>query len=281
MDEPTCSECSRVDNLRRGMCGTCYASWRLSYVSAGLPLPPKPVRKLPPRPCKVCKKDSDGLSRGMCGNCYKRWSRGVDPASPDRRRRPAEVRFLEKVDKNGPIPAHRPDLGPCWVWTGAKGPLGYGRMGIDGKTVQVHRFAYEHLVGPIPEGLDVDHVCRNPSCVNAPGGHLEPVTHRENVRRGTAPAAANAVKTHCKRGHEFTPENTRIQIGHKGKQMRNCRTCERERRPPVVRTVPLKGSKTHCKNGHEYTPENTYIIPSSGSKTCRTCVRERRARKAA
>lgn len=97
---------------------------------------------------------------------------------------PRERRFWRKVNKNGPIPAHRPDLGPCWEWTGYVDPNGYGQYGGAEGTRLPHRIAYEYLVGPVPPGLHVDHVCRNRKCVNAAGGHLEPVTPRENIERG-------------------------------------------------------------------------------------------------
>ncbi len=103
----------------------------------------------------------------------------------------------------------------CWLWTAARYPNGYGTIRIDGtpgRMVSAHRLAYEKLIGPIPEGLEIDHLCRQRSCVNP--AHLEPVTHAENVRR------MGAAITHCKRGHEFTPENTRR---HEGR--RRCRAC--------------------------------------------------------
>lgn len=91
--------------------------------------------------------------------------------------------FWAKVDKHGPVPAHRPDLGPCWVWTAARHGKGYGMFSVDRKRkVRAHRFAYEMMVGPIPEGLDLDHLCRNRACVNPE--HLEPVTRSVNLKRG-------------------------------------------------------------------------------------------------
>lgn len=104
--------------------------------------------------------------------------------------------------------------GPCWVWHGATNPRGYGNITYQQRTHKAHRFIYEWVVGPIPDGLTLDHLCRNTLCVNPE--HLEPVTMVENIRRGT-----RATKTECKQGHEYTPENTII----KSNGTRRCRTC--------------------------------------------------------
>lgn len=93
----------------------------------------------------------------------------------------------------------------CWRWLKYINQWGYGAFKVGRRTVQAHRFMYELMVGPIPPGLHIDHLCRNHSCLNP--DHLEAVTKRENTLRGFSNAAMNARKTHCVRGHEFTPEN--------------------------------------------------------------------------
>lgn len=111
----------------------------------------------------------------------------------------------------------------CWQFTGTLHPSGYARFAYRSRTMAGHRLAYEAFVGPIPDGLTIDHLCRNKACLNP--GHLEAVTMRENVMRSTGIAPTNAAKTHCKRGHEFTPENTYFNY-HGG---RGCKTCASSR----------------------------------------------------
>ena len=129
-------------------------------------------------------------------------------------------RFEEKVFRSG--------FDECWYWTAVTNPDGYGQLRIGRKMVLAHHLSYEHFVGPIPKGLQLDHLCRVRGCVNP--RHLEPVTQRENILRGVGIAALNAKKTHCKNGHEFTPENTRPQahISKDGtKRGRSCLACHR------------------------------------------------------
>jgi hypothetical protein len=128
---------------------------------------------------------------------------------------PVEQRVMDKIDIDS-------DTG-CWNWTSKINDNGYGLIASVVETgkrpieQRAHRVVYEMHKGPIPEGLDLDHLCRNRKCVNP--DHLEPVSRAENLRRGSSEHSRG--KTHCKRGHEFTPENTYwTKAGY-----RNCLAC--------------------------------------------------------
>lgn len=109
----------------------------------------------------------------------------------------------------------------CWLWQGWINPGGYGRALFNRYSGQAHRLSYEIHVGPIPEGLTLDHLCRVRHCVNP--AHLEPVTHRENVRRGRNAATK---RTHCPHGHPYDEANT--YINPRGDwECRACRTIRR------------------------------------------------------
>jgi HNH endonuclease len=96
--------------------------------------------------------------------------------------------------------------GECWLWTGARKSHGYGGITVLGRRGRsAHRIGYELYVGPIPEGMTLDHLCRNRMCVRP--DHLEPVSNTVNVLRGMSPFAINARATHCVHGHEFTADN--------------------------------------------------------------------------
>ncbi|KKM73271.1 hypothetical protein LCGC14_1412210 [marine sediment metagenome] len=131
------------------------------------------------------------------------------------------LRFWEKVETS-------PD--DCWVWTGAKYPGGYGCFWDGKKSVLSHRFYWEQINGVIPKGLELDHLCRNPACVNPQ--HIEAVTHRENVLRGRSPEIMRQhqlSKTHCLRGHPYDDENTHIRPANGERVCRACQALAKKR----------------------------------------------------
>ncbi len=135
--------------------------------------------------------------------------RGITPIDP-------LLRFWGKVSPE-------PNTG-CWLWEAALDGKGYGVLSIPPRgRIQAHRFSYVAHVGPIAEGLELDHICRVRCCVNP--DHLEPVTHLENMRRSPVLGKwSRAHITHCPHGHEYTEENT-----YTWGNMRHCKQCNRER----------------------------------------------------
>jgi hypothetical protein len=151
-------------------------------------------------------------SRGFCSSHYNKMMRAGEIAVVKPQRSDDE-RFWSAVDATG----------VCWEWTGSLHPSGYGYFTAKGrKSWRAHRFAWTTLMGEIPAHMEIDHRCRNRKCVNP--DHLEVVTKEENNLRSGSFTALNARKTHCKRGHEFTPENTYVQY-NKGRPGRRCRAC--------------------------------------------------------
>lgn len=122
-----------------------------------------------------------------------------------------EYRFARST-KRGCPPAYRPELGPCLIFTGTDNGNGYGQFTYNGRTGYIHRYAWERVHGPIPDGLTVDHLCRVRMCAEV--AHMELVDAVTNFRRGAA------ARTTCRHGHEYTPGNTLRRNG-----MRKCRTC--------------------------------------------------------
>ena len=125
--------------------------------------------------------------------------------------RTPEQRFWAKVDK----------VWEHWLWKRGRDGPGYGKLKVNGKSVGAHRYAYELLVGPVPAAMELDHLCRIRHCVNP--DHLEVVTRKENILRGSSPSAVHARQTHCVHGHEFTEANTIHRVNGRG-----CRRCKRE-----------------------------------------------------
>lgn len=167
----------------------------------------------------------------------------------------------------------------CWTWTGAhyknSGYAMFAMRDLDGKwrpTVG-HRVAYQIHRGPIPDGLQLDHLCRNRGCVNP--DHLEAVEQRVNIARGVGQSVLNAAKTHCPKGHEFTPENTYVRPTGKHRS-RECRTCMAAR-PRYDRYIERDRAAFYaegrtCPHGHLYDEANTYWRKNTGSPLCRACA---------
>lgn len=134
----------------------------------------------------------------------------------------------------------------CWLWNAASNWTGYGVFRVEtNRSVMAHRFSYENLVGPIPDGLELDHLCRVRCCCNPK--HLEPVTRSENTRRGIA--ANNGLRAHhnrrsaaptCVHGHTFTGKN----VGFRKDGRRRCRECDRIRAEEIRRSRPGKKDRT-------------------------------------
>lgn len=161
---------------------------------------------------------------GLCSAHYAQKRAGQELRPVRYVRRPVAERFWPKVDKRGP--------NECWLWTAYTDGYGYGQITVDYKRKKAHRIAYELVVGAIPPGMSLDHLCRQPGCVNP--AHLEPVTQGENVRRGAAGLKVllrQALQTHCKRGHEFDEDNTY----HAPDGRRVCRACQRQWQADYVR----------------------------------------------
>lgn len=163
------------------------------------------------RTCLVAGCGAEHYARDMCRRHYARARKrgeldttayGLDPL--------ARIMRDHEVD----------EVSGCWNWTASRNANGYGRLhfGASGKMQLAHRLAYELLVGPIPDGLVLDHLCRNRSCINP--DHLEPVTDRVNILRGEGWAARAARQTHCPSGHPYDEVNT-----YQWRGIRYCRAC--------------------------------------------------------
>lgn len=179
-----------------------------------------------PTICSIPECTKPYSARGYCEPHYLRWYKYGAPeyVPPPKKLAPVAERFWGKVDKNGPVAAQRPDLGPCWLWIGGIGGGGYGRFKLARPRRQIgaHLWAWEALNGTVPAGLQLDHLCRTRHCVRP--SHLEAVTGRVNTLRGDTIVARNAAVTHCPNGHVYDAANT--YLNPRGSRV--CRACARK-----------------------------------------------------
>jgi hypothetical protein len=172
-----------------------------------------------------------------------------------------EERFWPKVEKTD----------TCWLWRGSHTNLGYGQFRSNGRNVLAHRWSYAKAKGEIPAGLNLDHLCRTPACVNP--DHLEAVTQMVNLRRGK-----RCRSMYCRHGHKL-PAPTVLPNGGQKRRCVVCRKmdhalyCSRQpKRSTVGGRQPKKPVPSHCKNGHAYDEANT-LIDTRGDVHCRACAR--------
>lgn len=176
MDERSCTIDGCTRKLRaRGWCATHHQRWRMHG-------DPNVVIVRTRKTCSVEACNVPAWSKGLCTTHLSRWKKTGSTDAPV----PPTVaeRFWAKVNLLGPEPDYAPHLGRCWLWAASANEQGYGHFTPqkNKRSLCAHRWSYQQLVGPIPEGLHLDHLCRVPACVNP--SHLEPVTPFENTRRG-------------------------------------------------------------------------------------------------
>ena len=166
-------------------------------------------------------------------------------------------------------PGGAPD--ECWTDVGTDNGKGYRTVRLANKNTYVHRLSYECHVGPIPDGLVIDHLCRNRACWNP--RHLEAVTNAENILRGESPPARNRRKeacSYCGGAYKMQVDGTR-----------RCSSCRFARRliTGELNGRGLPGERSHCPHGHPYDEETTYLVRrpdgSIKQRMCRECGRQR------
>lgn len=174
-----------------------------------------------------------------------------------------ETKAADPMEALWPRIMAEPNTG-CWLWIGTTDKLGYGRLWWEGRPSLAHRVVYNAAKAPIPNGLSLDHLCRNPTCVNP--DHLEPVTHKVNVLRGEGFGAKNKRKMHCDNGHPFTEVNTIERTDGSG--WRACRTCRNAANAAYhQRKIAAQGIKSNA----DPRCESPSDCKARGRGLCRRC----------
>lgn len=238
----------------RGWCYKHYARWR-KYGD------PETLLNRSPQPCSISGCRDQMMARGWCSKHYQRWKRYGDPTTQVEIQGDDWTRFWSKVSGA--------DATGCWKWTDAVDKDGYGMFRLGRLSKRAHRVAWEFLRGEIPdhhatrEPLVIDHLCRNPSCVNP--WHLDPVTNAVNTRRGLSVREGT-----CGKGHPRTAESTGVNsVG-----ARFCRICERAAARRRGRGQPPAVPATHCNRGHALLPGNLVAsFLQRGWHRCLACTR--------
>lgn len=235
---------------------------------------------------RKCSFDGCENNRGYKNWCpahYQQWKRGngMTPLYQKQRKKgsPPVVRYVEELSSISGV------VGPCHTFIGSVSSDGYCHVRVNGVQVKTHRYTYELKNGPIPEGLVIDHMCRNRKCCNA--DHLRAVTRYVNSTENVIGSASAlcAAKTHCLNGHPFDEKNTVYKQGS-----RQCRECIKVRAKNYRKKIrdsklidgklPFKARKKMklkpmCVNGHLFDEKNTYIHSTKGTRECRRCRADR------
>jgi hypothetical protein len=207
--------------------------------------------------------------KGWCNKHYRRWARHGDPIGKSVKIRDHEAQFWANVSKDGPVPEHEPELGPCWPWTGPQDEAGYGLFHYTEQTgrpkrTRAHRWLLGHLRGkPLSRDVvgeeDGCHRCDNPPCCNP--AHLYVGTRKQNIGDAVERTRLWQLKKEtCPKGHPL--DGTKKQ----GESTRRyCKTCEN-----AATRETRRASRTHCKNNHPLEGDN--VVPAkNGTRKCRIC----------